>query len=50
MWTSVSPWQVVMPFASNEHDYGRGSHSSTFRLNVSTFCGIHWLHDSPPVY
>ena len=23
---------------------------STFRLNVSTFCGIRWVHDYPPVY
>jgi len=29
---------------------GRGLHSSTFRLNVSIFCGIRWLHDFPPVY
>jgi len=28
---------------------GRGLHSSTFRLNISTFCGIHWVHDFPPV-
>ena len=29
---------------------GRGSHSSTFRLNVSAFCGIRWVHGFPPVY
>jgi len=29
---------------------GRGLHSSTFRLNVSTFCGIRGVHGSPPVY
>jgi hypothetical protein len=29
---------------------GRGLHSSTFWLNVSTFCGIRWVHDLPPVY
>ena len=29
---------------------GRGLHSSTFRLNVSTFCGIRWVHDFPPDY
>ena len=29
---------------------GRGLHSSTFRVNVSTFCGIRWVHDFPPVY
>jgi hypothetical protein len=27
-----------------------GLHSSTFRLNVSTLCGIRWLQDFPPVY
>ena len=29
---------------------GRRLHSSTFRLNVSTFCWIRWVHDFPPVY
>ena len=29
---------------------GRGLHSSTFRLNISTFCGIRWVPDFPPVY
>jgi len=29
---------------------GRGSHSSTLLLNVSTFCGIRRVHDFPPVY
>jgi hypothetical protein len=29
---------------------GRGLHSFTFRLNVSTFCCLHWLHEFPPVY
>jgi hypothetical protein len=28
----------------------RGLHSSTFRLNVSTFCWIRYMHDFPPVY
>ena len=28
----------------------RGLHSSTIRLNVSTLCGIHSVHDFPPVY
>jgi hypothetical protein len=28
---------------------GRGLHSSTFRLNLSTFCGIRWVHDFPLV-
>jgi hypothetical protein len=25
----------------------RGLHSFTFRLNVSTFCGIRWVHEFP---
>jgi len=29
---------------------GRGLHSSTIRRNISTFCGIRWVHDFPPVY
>jgi hypothetical protein len=29
---------------------GRSLHSYTFRLNVSTFCGIRWVHDFLPVY
>jgi len=29
---------------------GRGLHLSTIRLNVSTVCGIRWVHDFPPVY
>ena len=29
--------------------HGRGLHSSTFQLNVSTLCGIRWEHDSLPV-
>ena len=29
---------------------GRGLHSSTIRLYVSTFCGMRWVHDVPPVY
>ena len=29
---------------------GRGLHSSTFRLNVSTFCGVRFVHNFPPVY
>jgi len=38
-------------FAHNgEHVRGRGLHSSTFRLNVSTFCVIRRVHDFPPVY
>ena len=26
---------------------GRGLHLSTYRIKVSTFCGIRWVHDSP---
>jgi hypothetical protein len=29
---------------------GRGLHLSSFRLNVSAFCGKRWVHDSPQVY
>jgi len=29
---------------------GRGLHSSTFRLNVSTIFGIRWVPDFPSVY
>jgi len=29
---------------------GRGLHSSTIRLNVSTFLGIRWVHGFPTVY
>jgi hypothetical protein len=29
---------------------GRGLHSFTFQLNISTFCGIRWVRDFPPVY
>jgi len=29
---------------------GRGLHSSTILLNVSSFCGIRWAHDFPLVY
>jgi hypothetical protein len=28
----------------------RGLHSSTYRLNVSTFCWPRWVHEFPPVY
>jgi len=27
---------------------GRGLHSLTFRLKISTFHGIRWVHDVPP--
>ena len=27
---------------------GRDLHSFTFRLNISTFCGIRWVHDFLP--
>jgi len=29
---------------------GRGLHSSTLQLNLSTFYGIRRVHDFPPVY
>ena len=29
---------------------GRGLHSYPIRLNVSTSCGIRWVHDFPAVY
>ena len=29
---------------------GRRLHSSTFRLDVSTFRGMRWVHAFPPVY
>jgi len=35
---------------NNIGDVGRGVHSSTFRLNVSSFCGIRWVPDFLPVY
>ena len=28
----------------------RGLHSTTFQLNVSTFCWVCWVHDFPLVY
>jgi len=34
----------------DDDDDGRGLHSSTLWLNVSTVCGIRWAHDFPPVY
>jgi hypothetical protein len=48
-WTEDS-WKSYIR-ATLEHKYmaaGRGLHSSTFRLNVSSFCGIRWLHDVSP--
>jgi hypothetical protein len=36
--------------ASIAPSVGRGLHSSTFRLNVSTSRWIRWVHDVPPVY
>jgi len=32
------------------NDLGRGLHSFSLQLNVSTFCGIRWVHDFPPIY
>jgi len=31
-------------------ELGGDLHSSTFRLNSSTYCGIRWVHYSPSVY
>ena len=39
-WTFIN-FTVVVP--------GRGLHSSSSRLNVSTFCGTRWVRDFPPV-
>ena len=36
--------------ASSQVTLGRDLHSFTFRLNVSTFCGIRLVHGFPPVY
>ena len=48
-WTSASPWSVdatlVNILAELKMEGGGGLHSSTFRLNVTTFCGIRWVHD-----
>jgi hypothetical protein len=41
---------VLDPQACRDTLAGRGIHSSSFRLNVSTFCGIRRVHDFPPVY
>ena len=41
--------KYAMPIDSLNFDFnvldGRGLHSSTFRLNVSTFCGIRRVHE-----
>jgi len=36
--------------ATEQMVQGRGLHSFTFRLNLSTFCGIRLEHGFPPVY
>ena len=52
-WTSVSSCQRAAVHAhhaaASAGHRGRGLHSSTFRLNVNTFCGVQWVHDPPPV-
>jgi hypothetical protein len=37
----VPPGTMFVPLS-------RGLHSSTFRLKVSAFCEIRWVHDFPP--
>ena len=38
---AIREWGIAgLPNDSFSVDNGRGSHSSTFRLNVSMFCGI----------
>jgi hypothetical protein len=39
---------VIAPIFSSSPKT-RGLHSSTFRLNVSTCCGIRWVHAFAPV-
>jgi len=39
---------ALMRFAA--HPTARGLRSFTFRLNLSTFCGIRWVHGFPPLY
>ena len=48
----VTEYSLTMEKGRRERweEDGRGLHSSTFRLNVSTFCGIRWVHVFPPVY
>jgi hypothetical protein len=58
MGTSVSPYEQgglatlmgAHPRPVPNKNDGRGLHSSTFQLNVSTLCGIRWARDFPPVY
>ena len=47
--TQSAPRAVPAVVAAAAVVAGRGLHSSTFRLNVSTFCGIRRVHDVPPV-
>jgi len=52
--TAVAACARALVEAADAHGYellaGAYSHRVTFRLNVSTFCGICWVHDFPPVY
>jgi len=46
----AAPAPVGTVAAAAAEALGRGSHSFTSQLNVSTFYGIRWVHDFPPVY
>ena len=35
---------------AREESLEAGTHSSIFRLNVTSFCWMRWVHDFPPVY
>ena len=41
---------VTVPVLDERSGLGAGAYISTFRLNVSTFRGIRWVHYWPPVY
>jgi len=42
-------WRAVPAGANGGQGEGRGLHSFTSQLNVSTFCENCWVHDFPPV-
>jgi len=46
----LAPLQLGRGRQRGQYTQGRGLHSSTIRLNVSTFCGIRRVHEFPPVY
>jgi len=49
-------WRAVIADTYRGRKHTRAAASSQgltlvrFRLNVSTFCRIRWVHNSPPVY